>query len=319
MGRKPRLTRNERREKAPHIWQATIGEGGPPLIRHIPTLLQFHGTEKHSVVRAWDQTQGVVLGVMFRDHGRDRVLGSAVLVGAGVALTAHHVLDAEWRAIENGTTAIRLLGYPAPGKMVVWRPYHLRHLIGTDLALLTMEPDSGFPHEMRYATLTARTPVRGESVTICGFRASRPEFEGWEGMKSQTLLSATGDVDQVWPDASLRGSYKPWPWFDVDCFQPSGVSGGGVFDAKGKLMGMFSSSMDAMPGEKAGPSYVAMLRGDMWTQRVPTPWPQGLRDRSLLELTLDKLAHVDQLPWKFDPITGGKQIDRAGLGLRASS
>jgi hypothetical protein len=65
----------------------------------------------------------------------------------------------------------------------------------------------------------------------------------------------------------------PWPVLEVECPTVGGMSGGPVFDSRGRLVGLLCSSLDTEDGH--GVTYVSLLWPTL-TRGFETVWPKNL-------------------------------------------
>lgn len=183
------------------------------------------------------------------------VLGSAVMVGPGLLLTATHVLD-EVADRGGGTVFLTFL----PGATRAWLPYEMMSLarpsefIGrkaavSDLSLVSVTLNSE-AHEASPVTLAPMQialPLIGDRLWAMGFREGGVE----DGATLLTPLVSSGIVVAAYPNG--RGERMISPCFEVNMETPGGMSGGAVVNADGNLVGIVSSALDG------GPSYATLI------------------------------------------------------------
>lgn len=194
-----------------------------------------------------------VVGIMGPD-GLSNV-GSAVMVGPGLLLTATHVVK-EAARLEGQTVFLTFL----PGATPAWLPSDMMALarpsdfigredVVSDLSLvsctLNSEAHAAFP--LTLAPMQIALPLVGERLWAMGFRQGGME----EGAALVTPLVSSGLVVAAYPNG--RGERMISPCFEVDMDTPGGMSGGAVVNADGRLVGIVSSALDG------GPSYATLI------------------------------------------------------------
>lgn len=143
-----------------------------------------------------------------------------------------------------------------------------------DLAILTLVPATAHtlpvPNaavSVKLATLAARQPSVGESVSLVGFAASEIEFETAAGLN---LLVSVGSVLNVY-EAGRDRSMLPNPSAEVSARTINGMSGGAAFDSHGRLIGIITSGMDE------NPSFISLSWPAVFAP-IEIAWPPGLID-----------------------------------------
>jgi hypothetical protein len=144
------------------------------------------------------------------------------------------------------------------------------------------------------AIISTRFPKIGENLLIAGFRASDYEFKVFNGDKGEKLISYSGNVLACNGSVTNRfpagrdTSMLPWPTLEVSCPSFGGMSGGPVFDSKGMLIGLLSSSYDE------GPSYISLIWPALAT-RFEGGWPNSFfeGEKTLIDLT-PQLCSIDK-------------------------
>lgn len=211
----------------------------------------------------WQIYQGIVLALVFSTGTRHQMLGSAVMVGPGLALGADHTVR-EWIPKMNaGETALLALGVTGDG-LVMWRVVHGVCVEGTDLSIMRLQLASRVPPARRFyiATLSTRLPAIGEQMVTAGFVASHKVFE--QRLADMLELDAgirvtSGPVTQHF--AQRRDSVTAkYPCLEIDAPLYGGMSGGPVFDQRGGLVALGSRSLDLGAGEEPSP----MIAGLVW-------------------------------------------------------
>lgn len=184
------------------------------------------------------------------------ILGSGVMVGPGLLLTATHVLD-EFKKnsppplfmtfLESGTRA--------------WLPKDVTTLSGpsefghdrqvvSDISLVgcTLNSDALVDHPLMLAPMQVALPLIGERLWAFGFRHGG--IKG--GAALLTPLVSSGLVTATFPRG--RGERLASSCIEVDMDVRGGMSGGAVVNSDGFLVGIVSASVS-----DGGPTYVTLI------------------------------------------------------------
>lgn len=98
----------------------------------------------------------------------------------------------------------------------------------------------------------------GDHVVALGFpHILNVEDNGSTLLENDDIYAARGVV--VATHSIGRGSSRPTPVIEVECNWPSGMSGGPVFNQRGEVVGVVSSSIDAENGRVAGRGWATWL------------------------------------------------------------
>lgn len=183
------------------------------------------------------------------------VLGSGVMVGPGLLLTATHVLD----EIRHGGGSPVFLTF-LPNAARAWLPLDLatlskpsefdeRRTISSDMSLVscTLNSDAHADLPLMLAPMQIALPLIGERLWAIGFRHQAIE----DSAALVTPLISSGVVTAAYPNG--RGERMASPCFEVNMDTVGGMSGGAVVNADGNLVGILSSSFEG------GPSYVTLI------------------------------------------------------------
>lgn len=190
---------------------------------------------------------GILLALSFRDDHGHHTTGSAAMVGPGLAVCARHVLEDQGylnKLITGDATLIAQA--PLPNGMLLWTVMRVSTVPGTDLAVLSMTLSSSFPldRQFLFASLTTRMPVIGDVLTVTGLSAVRRTEDRSNAIRVDVVPGCVyGRVIDRYPDGRDR-SMLPGPCIAVDCDARGGMSGGPVFDSRGYLVGVVSSSYE---------------------------------------------------------------------------
>ncbi len=183
------------------------------------------------------------------------VLGSGVMVGPGLLVTATHVLD-EFPQEGAGPVFLTFL----PDRARAWLPidhttlsrpseFDERRKVFSEVSLvsctLNSEAHTDFP--LMLAPMQIALPLLGERLWAIGFRHQAIE----DNAAVITPLISSGLVTAAYPNG--RGERMVSPCFEVNMDTVGGMSGGAVVNADGNVVGILSSSFDG------GPSYVTLV------------------------------------------------------------
>lgn len=267
-----------------------------------PHFVRFHGPPL-SKVNNWEGSDGIVLGITFAgldDDGRVcyRVLGSAVMVSPGVALTASHVVRNELQQLQANTQNMALFGFTAEGGMTFWRPRHLTAIDGTDTTIVSLKYATHLPKgPLRFAGLTTRTPKEGESVTIVGYVPKEKKFYEEPDSKARKLNltldlhMCTAVVVEVHREKRDNGMLN-FPCMHIDGPSLGSMSGGAAFDSSGRVVGIIASGLDS---EEIPPySYVSLLRRTFCCPFLPS-WPRDMELTNLRNIAEAGWADIEGL------------------------
>lgn len=197
------------------------------------------------------------------------VLGSGVMVGPGLVITATHVLD-EFRAagaspvfmtfLPEGARAWLPLDISAGSKPSAFDPHRT---VTSDLSLVscTLNSDPMEERPLALAPMKIGLPLIGDRLWAIGFR--HQDISGRAALVSPMISS--GLVTQAFPTG--RGDRMSAACFEVDMETIGGMSGGAVVDKDGNLVGIVSSSLEG------GPSYMTLI-WDALGLRVKGPTPR---------------------------------------------
>ncbi|WP_210238953.1 serine protease [Mesorhizobium sp. B4-1-3] len=184
------------------------------------------------------------------------ILGSGVMVGPGLLLTATHVIE-ECMAV--GAISPVFLTF-LPGAARAWLPQEIvassvvskfdetRDVI-SDLSLISCTLNSAAyeTSPLMLAPMQIALPLVGQRLWALGFRHQRIE----DGTALVSLMVSLGLVTAVFPCG--RGERMISPCCEVEMDVLGGMSGGPVLNSDGLLVGIVSSSFDGRP------SYITLI------------------------------------------------------------
>lgn len=261
-----------------------------------PELLDTGGLRQ--MPSLYDAGDALVAVATEHDGGGFSVLGSGVMVGPGLLVTATHVLDALPPA-GPGPVFMTFL----PGGARAWLPLDIRRLskesafVGranavSDVSLVscTLNSEAHVDEPLMLAPMQVALPLIGERLWVFGFQQQAIE----DATAHVTPLVSSGLVSAAYPGG--RGERMPAPCIEVEMDTVGGMSGGAVLNADGHLVGILSSSFEG------GPSYVSLI-WDALRLRVEgaIPKPRSSKSISLLGARILGVARltgdVRRNPW----------------------
>jgi len=212
----------------------------------------------------------IAMPILVRGSGGQHVMGTAVMLTSGLAITARHVID-ECLHLHDGvapgepgvreeltaTFHARLVQFADGGKDgVIWRTRRIHTSGYTDIAFLELfRPTNA--RRCISPTMTIEPPAVGDTVYAFGY----PKSDIEPGDPIRVVLdprTTSGTVVDLFPVRRDR-SMVSFPSFQTDAVFDSGMSGGPVFNGKGQLCGIISTSLP--PDQPGGPwsSYASLL------------------------------------------------------------
>ncbi len=209
-------------------------------------------------------------------------IGSGVMIGPGLLLTATHVLE-EIAATGSSPLFMTFL----PGGARAWlghssvtssglSEFDACRSTSSDVTLVscTLNSDAHVDRQLTLAPLQVALPLVGDRLWAFGYR--HHDFEA--GTSRLTPLVSSGLVTAVFPNG--RGERMPAACLEVAMDTFGGMSGGPVANDDGYVIGVVSSSFDG------GPSYVTLIWDVMrHSINLTAPWLQ--RGRVTLLSTRD--------------------------------
>jgi hypothetical protein len=222
-----------------------------------------------------------------------RLSGTACVIAPWLAITARHVIESEFRAfggtLDDPTGTYEALHrtfaltWPRDGK-----PGMTLHVVRSwcssqsDLAALWLAPDRQEDVDCRWSCpiLSLNPPCTGTNIAAFGFpKSETAQMDANQFNVSVFPMTSTGHVTEVHHAQRDRG-LLPFPCFRTNARFDPGMSGGPVFDEKGRLCGLVCASLFS-PGEPSVEhiSYVSTL-WPLLSINIDMPWdryPSGAR------------------------------------------
>ena len=281
-----------------HSVQITRSNGALSKLERSWKTAEFSPEDGIGPLASLHQAGDAVVAVVRMDEAGVTVLGSGVMVGPGLILTATHVLH-EFPREGGGPVFMTFL----PKSARAWLPkdvnilsrehkYEAGRRVFSDIALVssTLNSDAHPEYPLMLAPMEVALPLIGDRLWAVGYR-----HQGLDGDRALvTPLVSSGLVTGAFPFG--RGERMVSSCFEVAMETVGGMSGGPVFNSDGRMVGIVSSSFEG------GPSYVTLL-WDAIRLRVKYAAPKvsASKNISLLgahHLGLAKLeGDVDRDPW----------------------
>jgi len=278
-------------------------------MRHnLPTVPIFNDTPPGGVI------EQIALRVLVPFPNWElHMLGTAVLIGGYLALTARHVVEAAL-----GLTTVQKIGdefqvsggqlqllqvLPGPNYRF-WNVAQL-WMTGSDIAILHLALDGAsnldLPINWVSPSVRATPPPTGQKVIAFGYRESvvKPST-GPSGAlhidiidKPTTSAGYVGQIFETERDAWMLN----FPCFEVHAQFAPGMSGGIVLDEDGRLCGLVCSGMKFEDPTTPPLSYAATLwpfLATMISADRGDKYPRGVRYPAI-DLALDSIVNVAHL------------------------
>ncbi len=272
-------------------------------VRVTPRLFQIAAIENvsHGFAEV-GAFEGILLALGFRTAGEHHTLGSAVLVHPGLAITAKHVV-AEWTPLIARGEATIVGQAPTPSGLLMWQVEAVSEMHNSDLAVLSLRLRVEMPDDFSTCHIETRMPSIGDVVFLTGFTVHTSTIDISPRMEVDGLIRVChGAVCDLWPNG--RDSVMlPSSSFAVRCPAFGGMSGGPVFNAEGKMLGVVSSSLDG--DDIACVSHVAPAL----LMAVRPAWPLEMAETTLLGMGKKLGVTIsDPAVFKFNTSDGNFRI-----------
>lgn len=234
------------------------------------------------LIGADNLVNGPLLALWCSGNGVGNHRGSAFLVAPGVAITAYHVLQ-DYKENEGLLTSdAELVAFGQQGGLgMAWIVRSIIEPEDGDVAILLMDLHTQLPDDFSLTVfeLGARLPRLGERGTVLGIRSNLPggvnamdDGRRDLGKLAAATIASSGPVTDLWPE----GRPMLGPAFALEATAIGCMSGGPVFDNRGLVIGMVSSSIKVEDGYTTTAS---LLWQNLFMEIGPT-WPLGfLPDR----------------------------------------
>ena len=251
-------------------------------------LLEFgrsNATERPNSIRNWEFFNGAITAVGLKSATSHNVVGTAIIVAPGLAITATHILHDAIGEITAGNVVPYCFGIRADG-LEIWRVTRLSYVESDDIALLSLEAVSSFSADATYYRLglSTRAPRQGERLDIFGFRSAPVTDQTLQLGVTGNFYTSNGVVANVYPYGRDK-LLLPYPVIEMNCGSLGGMSGGAAIDEHGLVVGVVSRGFDTEDGW--GPTYVSWIIGSL-VRSIAIPWPPGFYKGSVSPLSIDR-------------------------------
>lgn len=242
--------------------------------------------ELPTTIKNWECFKGSILGVGLKSEKDHEVLGTAVMIAPGLALSATHNFSEALEQMKRGEVIPYCYGVRDSG-LEIWRATNISYDQNDDISFLSVVPESKLPEDATYhqLSLTTRMPEVGEKLHIVGFRSSSKSSNVTEkGYETHAgLYTSNGVVSAVYPDGRDR-ILLPFPAIELNCGSLGGMSGGAAIDSNGHVVGIISRGYQTLEGD--GPTYVSWPIKSLKRQ-LTLSWPPGFYGEQTTPLGID--------------------------------
>lgn len=238
--------------------------------------LGTEGSPAPEPIANWEAFDGSLIAIGLRSKLSTILLGSGVIVGPGLAVTATHILKDDLDQLNAGSLSAFAVGVRGESADI-WQITGINFDPVDDTAYLSMTLISPIPEgwAFRAIPMTTRCPQVGEMLAVIGFRFPqellRSAQEPHESAVGALYISR-GQVSDVFP-ARRDDRLLNYPSFQIECGALPSMSGGAILDASGHLIGIVSRGLSTTVGETV--TYGSWLAPTMGRQ-LNLPWPPGV-------------------------------------------
>lgn len=257
-------------------------------------LVEFgdsNATQRPNSVGNWDFFKGAITSLALKSQTSQELVGTAIIVAPGLAISASHNLGSVIAAMEQGQVVPYCFGV-RDKQLEIWKVNKVSYCEKSDIALLSIEAASEVPEDRTYYRLgiSTRTPIVGEPVHIVGFRSGRATNASTNDFGAD-LFTSVGEVAAVYPEGRDK-LLLPFPAIELHCGSLGGMSGGAALDKNGLVIGIISRGLEADDGH--GPTYLSWILNGL-DREIEIPWPPGLHKGSVSPLSMDgRLLFIDR-------------------------
>ena len=192
--------------------------------------------------------------------------GSAFMLGDTMAVTTRHVIEDYWKNLDGRQLAsglkstfelVAVRGLRDGKQVVVYLLEEIAISPTSDLAVLMLRPRGPVP-SCALPVLNLIPPDKGSPIVGVGFhKGTAREIEGTIAVNHQTHTTA-GHVIEIHHQHRDTSNLN-FPCFQVDARFDGGMSGGPVFDHRGRVCGVVCSNIPPFLPEEDHVSYVTTL------------------------------------------------------------
>ena len=254
-------------------------------------IVPFGGSDATAIPQGtinWTFFEGALLMVVVRTGAGEGIVGTAVVLAPGLAVTATHLFGDCLPEVGKGKATVFCVG-PTTAGAFMWQVNKLNYSDRDDIAYMSLELRSPvFPDWRLYSiAVTTRTPEPGETLSVIGFKFPTIMRESSHTFRAEGgLYVAVGKVTNVYHPFRDQ-LLMPYPTIEVACGSLGGMSGGAVVDCQGYLVGIISRGWQTE--EQDGPTYAAWIIGGL-NRQLEIPWPPGVYEQPIHILKIDERA-----------------------------
>lgn len=266
------------------------------------------------------------LPILAEGPTEQHVIGSAVMITPGLAMTARHVIDECLKVYDgvapaepgvtqnlNATFHLRLVQFVDGGKDArIWHGRRVHTSAYTDIAFIELlRPDGA--EQQPSLQMTIEAPEVGDRVFAFGYPRGVIE----PGTMPKVTLdprTTSGTVVELFERGRDR-LMMPHPCFHTDAVFDAGMSGGPVFDAAGRVCGIVSTSTPPMEEGGSWASFASLLWPAFATRLFMNRADRPADDVGYPALDLVRAGLLHLEGWNRVVVEDG---DRPGLRLDGS-
>ncbi len=150
-----------------------------------------NATDRPNWVNNWDFFSGAMLGFVLKTRDGQELIGTAVIVAPGLAVTATHNFFDLLGEIQAGAIVPYCYGI-RKSALDIWRVVKISCSDEDDIAYLSLKAASALPADGTHYQfgITTRAPKNGETLHILGFRSEPENVEMSEFRVTANLYAA---------------------------------------------------------------------------------------------------------------------------------
>ncbi len=229
---------------------------------------------------------------MLKSETKAEIVGTAVMIAPGLAVTATHNFIDEIELMKQGKAIPYCLGV-RDNNLDIWMVTSMSYDHSDDTALIAIRAASKVPDDKCYYRLgiTTRAPKNGEVLNIIGFRNNSVEMHDIQCVFTGNLYVSKGEVKAVYHNGRDK-LLMPYSVIEIDCGSLGGMSGGAAIDKNGLLVGVISRGLETKSGD--GPTYISWIVRSL-NKSISIEWPTGLYKEAVSPISMDrKLLLIDR-------------------------
>ena len=266
---------------------------------------QFDSVDGFEERNIWE-SMGLIVCLGFMKDDGSSIIGSGVMVAPGLCLTATHVIEEthDKHAFINSIVdrnimrLWRAVDYDAFIGDVEFIPIGEPRVKRSDVSLVSCAPISDHNDErpLLMSHVQVSIPMLGERLWTVGYR----QVTNDRSPRIASFISSGLVVEQ---HLEGRGGHLTGPCVEVAMKTIGGMSGGPVFNSKGHVVGVVSSSLEGQEDDR-GPTFVSLL----WTalvSEIHAPWPSNYWPNQIGGLQIGKELDLAKVHGSAERKTSG--------------